>query len=73
MSMLARALPQAKGNEESLKQFRDINQIADWAKPSAALMVEKGIVKGRPEGLAPLSNINRAEGVQMINRLAGVK
>lgn len=73
MSMLARALPQAKGNEESLKQFKDINQIADWAKPSAALMVEKGIVKGRPEGLAPLSNINRAEGVQMINRLAGVK
>ena len=71
--MLARALPEAKANEGSLKQFKDLNQLAAWAKPSAALMVEKGIVKGRPEGLAPLAKINRAEGVQMIDRLAGVK
>ena len=73
MAMLARALPEAKANEGSLKQFKDLNQLAAWAKPSAALMVEKGIVKGRPEGLAPLAKINRAEGVQMIDRLAGVK
>ena len=72
-SMLARALDKQKANLAVLDQFKDNKEIDSWAKEACAIMVEKNLVKGRPEGLAPKAEISRAEAVQLIHQLAGLK
>ena len=72
-SMLARALDKQKADLAVLDQFKDNKEIDSWAKEACALMVEKKVVKGRPEGFAPKAEISRAEAVQLIHKLAGLK
>lgn len=72
-SMLARALDKQKADLAVLDQFKDNKEIDSWAKEACALMVEKKVVKGRPEGFAPKAEISRAEAVQLIHQLAGLK
>lgn len=72
-SMLARALDKQKADLAVLDQFKDNKEIDSWAKEACALMVEKKVVKGRPEGFAPKAEISRAEAVQLIHQVAGLK
>jgi len=53
-----------------LSAFSDAEQLAAWARDSAALTLEAGIVNGRNGGrLAAKAAITRAEAVVMIERL----
>ena len=72
-SMLARSLNKEKADLAVLNQFKDKKDIAPWAQEACSVMVGKNLVKGRPEGLAPKAEISRAEAVQLIHQVAGVK
>ncbi|MGI6413063.1 MAG: S-layer homology domain-containing protein [Syntrophomonadaceae bacterium] len=52
-----------------LSKFKDRDKIAEWAKDSVAIAVEKGIVKGRTDNeFAPTATATRAEAAVMILR-----
>jgi len=76
-AMLVRALAYA-GREvdvtgrvdDILSRFSDASSIAGWARTSAAVAVESGLIAGRTATtFAPLGNATRAETVVMLRRL----
>ena len=72
-TMLARTLKSDNNDLKVLDKYLDSSNISDWAKDSVALLLNKDIIKGRPEGLAPKAEISRAEAVQLINKLTEAK
>lgn len=52
-----------------LNQFADVKTIGDWAKNSAAICVNSGLIAGRDSGFAPLENTSWTEAVVMLSRL----
>ncbi len=53
-----------------LSTFADRNQISDWARAAAAVVVKNGIVKGRAaDEFAPLATAKRCEAVVMIKQM----
>ncbi len=55
-----------------LNQFADAKTISDWAKNSAAICVNAGLIAGRANGFAPLENTSWTEAVVMLSRLDGL-
>ncbi len=72
-TMLARTLNSESNDLKVLDKYTDSSNISDWARDSVALLLNKDIIKGRPEGLAPKAEISRAETVQLVNKLSGAK
>jgi hypothetical protein len=67
--ILARVLKLQPGDVSLVAQFTDAPTIAEWAKPSVASIVAKGVIKGYADGtFAPLRSITRAESVVMMDR-----
>ncbi len=62
-------LNKGKVSTDVLKQFKDANQIADWAEVSVAAIIEKGYVGGSNGMLKPLDNITRAEFAVVMDRI----
>ena len=55
---------------DSLKEFNDSDNLATWAKNSAAACVKAGIVSGKSlTVIAPKDNLTRAETASVINKL----
>ena len=55
-----------------LNQFADAKTIGDWAKNSAAICVNAGLVAGRGNGFAPLERTRWTEGGVVLSRLSGL-
>ncbi|RED75742.1 InlB B-repeat-containing protein [Cohnella phaseoli] len=55
--------------EQRLFVFEDADRLSPWARSSAALALEAGIVNGRGNRLAAKENMTRAEVMVMIRRL----
>lgn len=57
-------------NLEDLKEFRDFEEIAPWARESAALCLREKIIGGVSEGVfAPLENATRAQAAVVLYRI----
>ncbi|CAG7650793.1 hypothetical protein PAESOLCIP111_06177 [Paenibacillus solanacearum] len=76
--ILTRAADVAKLNKElpankadgQLSGFNDAADIADWAKASVALLVNKGILQGdEQQHIAPQAAVTRAQAAVMLKRL----
>ncbi|MCV4234646.1 S-layer homology domain-containing protein [Virgibacillus sp. LDC1] len=52
-----------------LSSFRDREDLSDWAKPAAAVLVKQGIAQGTDAGLKPLQKLSRGEAAVMLQRL----
>ncbi|HHX23720.1 MAG TPA: DUF4430 domain-containing protein [Thermoanaerobacterales bacterium] len=60
-------------NLEDLKEFNDFEQIAPWARESAALCLREKIINGINEGVfAPLENATRAQAATILYRIYGL-
>lgn len=51
-----------------LTQYADGSEISEWAKTAVALSVQKGLIVGRDNSLAPQASITRAESAAVIWR-----
>ena len=61
---------EAKNGKESLKEFTDYNEIADYAEDDIAAFAEKEYVIGYPDGsFQPSGTITRAEAAQILSRV----
>lgn len=57
-------------NQDLLNSFNDSNEINSWAKNSAAIAVENGLIKGDEKGsFNPKDNTTRAQSGTVIKRL----
>jgi hypothetical protein len=57
-------------NRLAIAQFKDIQ--GHWAEPQISYWLNKGIVKGYPDGtFAPHNSITRAEFITLINKMLG--
>lgn len=52
-----------------LSSFGDREDLSDWAKPAAAVLVKQGIAQGTDAGLKPLQMLSRGEAAVMLQRL----
>jgi Subtilase family./S-layer homology domain. len=74
-AMIIRAMQQNKGEKyfptaDTQLKFKDSSNIADWAKDSVSIGIEKGIVSGLDdETFAPEAKATRAQAAVMIMRL----
>ncbi|GAB1475735.1 hypothetical protein MASR2M70_05670 [Bacillota bacterium] len=70
-AMLSRFLPKSgKTGRESLDSFADKGLISPWAEEGLAVVVNKGYMKGRANGLlAPRGILTRAEAVTLIDKI----
>ena len=60
-------------NLEDLKKFQDFDEIAPWARESAALCLREKIINGINEGVfAPLENATRAQAATILYRIYGL-
>ena len=67
--MLARILKLDTSDTSSLSAFADADDIADWAKGSAAALVKAGYVSGdNNKNINPKKPMTRAEGVTVLSR-----
>lgn len=77
MAVMARAMKLAglttvmnkKEADIVLDGYRDLQDLSDWAKPAAAVLVNEGIVYGADDALKPLSKLTRGEAAAMLQRL----
>ncbi len=69
--VLSRVFGLNKGNVSTdvLNQFKDANQVADWAEVGVAAIIEKGYVGGSNGMLKPVDNITRAEFAVVMDRI----
>ena len=67
MTVVARALQLDldRYSATDLSKFPDYKKVSAWALPYVKAMVGAGYIQGRGDGLAPLSNITRAEFAQV--------
>ncbi|SCL85891.1 S-layer homology domain-containing protein [Sporanaerobacter sp. PP17-6a] len=56
-------------DEKALDRFEDKDSIASWAKDSAAIAVQNGVVGGFDGNFMPKKNVTRAETAVMLYRL----
>lgn len=81
MAMIQRAVQVKTGQaqvdqariKETLAGFSDGAQVSDWAREAVSYTIQKKIVQGRPEGIAPRGKLTRAESVQIIKNTEDVK
>ncbi|MGG3283278.1 S-layer homology domain-containing protein [Paenibacillus solani] len=52
-----------------LSLHQDLEELSDWAKPAAAVLLKHGIVLGSGAGLKPLQKLSRGEAAVMLQRL----
>ncbi|KOP64722.1 hypothetical protein AMS62_05215 [Bacillus sp. FJAT-18019] len=52
-----------------LSPHQDLEELSDWAKPAAAVLLKHGIVLGSGAGLKPLQKLSRGEAAVMLQRL----
>lgn len=58
---------------DNLKAFKDFEEIAPWARESAALCLREKIIGGISEGVfAPLENATRAQAATVLYRIYGL-
>lgn len=58
---------------DNLKAFKDFEEIASWARESAALCLREKIIGGISEGVfAPLENATRAQAATVLYRIYGL-
>lgn len=63
----------ANNVEGTLKKFNDKNQIADWARESMAIAVEKGLISGMTSTtIEPGANTTRAQAAVIIYRFYNI-
>lgn len=67
-AVVSRLLLLKEGKSESLKSFDDNAQVAQWAEGSVAALVEKELVQGNGNKLAPTAEITRAEFATIFDR-----
>ncbi|MNW44272.1 Cellulosome-anchoring protein precursor [compost metagenome] len=68
-SMIAKLLSLKLDIENSLEQFSDTTDIAEWSKPAVSALLSQGIIKGYPDGsYRPKGSITRAESVIALAR-----
>lgn len=65
------AIDESKINE-ILASFSDGAEVSNWAKVYVAFTIDRGIVQGRVEGIAPKGNITRAETVKIVDNASQV-
>lgn len=74
MTMAGRAFYYISDSSESLEKFSDKADVADYAKPYVAALIESGFVAGYEDGtLKPLKHITRAECVKILDCFNVVK
>ena len=72
VTMMVRAL-NLKGTwilheNEPLENYKDVNEVSDWAKPAMEIAVDRGIIKGTtPNTISPKNTAIRAEAAKMID------
>lgn len=68
-AIICRVKGYAAGSQAALAQFSDAADIGSWARAAAAALVEKGLVRGYPDGtFKPNNSITRAEAVVLLDR-----
>lgn len=68
--MIANYMKISDTNHDKMKTYPDYNQVADWAKNELEAVIERGYIKGTPEGtLSPLKQLSRAEAVVVLSRI----
>ncbi len=68
MAIMVRLLALPTGDTTALESFDDGTAVADWAAPSVAALVEKGIVAGADNKLRPQATITRAEFAALLSK-----
>lgn len=71
ISMLARVFG-VKPSQAGLEGFLDASEVAEWARPLVAGMVDMGAVQGAERFLHPNAGLTRAEAVRLIDNMVGV-
>lgn len=74
MTLTSRALaaagkPLRAGSGAAIAGFADSAALADYARSSAAALVEAGIIQGKNGGLAPKASLTRAEAAVILYRI----
>ncbi|WP_434749665.1 S-layer homology domain-containing protein [Paenibacillus amylolyticus] len=68
-SMIAKLLSLKLDAVNSLEQFSDTTDIAEWSKPAVSALLSQGIITGYPDGsYRPKGSITRAESVIALAR-----
>lgn len=70
-AVIQRAYKLSAENPADLSQFNDEENISDWAKDAASVLVAKGYINGADGSLNPKANITRAELAQIIYNISG--
>lgn len=71
-AVVAAAFGLGKEAAISASEFKDSGQIESWANSSVAVMKNKGLISGYPDGtFGPKNNIKRAETVIILNNASG--
>lgn len=70
-TMVARVLPQAGARSlAGLVAFPDLDQVAGWARTPLAVLINKGYMRGHPDGtLDPTGLLTRVEAVVLLSRV----
>ncbi|WP_164783305.1 S-layer homology domain-containing protein, partial [Paenibacillus amylolyticus] len=67
-SMISSVLGLDPSNSEGIKQFKDAGKIPAWSQGSIAAVIEKGIMKGYPDGtFQAQKQLTRAEAIVLID------
>ena len=67
--VLAKAFQLPLGNERSIMKFRDSADVADWAKPYVAAMIDAGYINGSNGLLNPKKVIKRNEAAAVMDNV----
>lgn len=67
--VLAKAFQLPLGNERSIMKFRDSADVADWAKPYVAAMIDAGYINGSNGLLNPKKVIKRNEAAAVMDNI----
>ncbi len=68
----ANALPIAK-TDRTAANFRDADQVSDWAEEAMNYMIEAGVVNGNGTYINPTAHATRAHMVQLVLKLSTIK
>ena len=69
--MLSNYLKLSDPNVDKLQYFTDFKEVSSWAVEDVEGVIEKGYMKGYPDGtFKPLETIRRAEAVSMLSRVS---
>ena len=60
-----------QADETFLARYADRRDIADWATEAAAVMTQRGLIKGTEKGFEPRSNMTLEQAVTLLVRICG--